>query len=118
LGLFGAWEFLELKSDLLANTLDNRQNCRHIHMLDVMAAPKKGHSLWFFLMAVLFFAMAVTNFVGARGAKVHHTVVFYPDRLGGLGDTWMWLGQSYFLAALCLGLSVYSLIALLRRWRP
>ena len=69
-------------------------------------------------MAVLFFVMAVTNFLGARRAAVHRSVVFYPDRLGGLGDTWMWPGQSYLLAALCLGLSVYSLIALLRRWRP
>jgi hypothetical protein len=47
-----------------------------------MASPKKGHSLWFFLMAVLFFVMAVTNFVGARRAAAHHTLVFYPDRLG------------------------------------
>jgi len=25
----------ETKSDLLANSVDNRRNCRHIHMLDV-----------------------------------------------------------------------------------
>ena len=27
----------ETKSDLVANTLDNRRNCRHIHMLDASA---------------------------------------------------------------------------------
>jgi hypothetical protein len=82
-----------------------------------MASLKKGQFFWFFPMAVLFLVMAVMNFVGARRAAVHRSVVFYPDRVGGLGDTWMWPGQSYLLAALCLGLSVYSFIALLRRWR-
>ena len=41
----------ETKSDLLANTLDNRRNCRHIHMLDAKAfvdsiaiAPRRWHT--------------------------------------------------------------------------
>ena len=83
-----------------------------------MASPKKGRPLGFLLMALAFYVLAVQNFVGARRAAADHSVVFYPDRIGGLGDTWMLPGQSYFLSALCLGFTMYGLIAFLRRWRP
>jgi hypothetical protein len=82
-----------------------------------MASRKKGHTLWLLFMAVGFFLLAVANFVGARHAAAHHTVVSLPDRIGGVGDTWMYPGQAYILSVLCFAFALYSLIALVRSRR-
>ena len=36
---------IETKSDLLANRVDNRRNCRHIHMLDVLDNARHTRTL-------------------------------------------------------------------------
>ena len=68
-------------------------------------------------MAVGFFLIAVANFVGARRAAAHHTVVSLPDRIGGVGDTWLYPRQAYVLSVLCLAFALYSLVALVRSLR-
>ena len=68
-------------------------------------------------MAVGFLLLAVANFIEARHAAARHTVVSLPDRIGGVGDTWMYPGQAYVLSVLCFVFALYSLIALMRSRR-
>ena len=62
----------------------------------------------------LLFIMAAVSFDRGRDAAAHRTVAFMPDRIGGVGDTWMWPGQAYALAAFCAAGGVWLLISLLR----
>jgi hypothetical protein len=79
-----------------------------------MAASNKGRSLWLLFFAVFGLVMGVMAFAGARRAAAHHTVIFLPDDIGGVGDTWMWPGQAYTLSVFCLAFSVYVFVILLR----
>jgi len=77
---------------------------------------RSGKRPWWALgFAVLLLVMAARYFVMARNAAASHTLAFLPDRLGGLGDTWMWPGQAYFFSALAGIAALWLLIRFFRR---
>jgi len=70
--------------------------------------------LWKLFMAALFLIISVGLVVRARVAAGHQAVVSMPDDIGGVGDTWMWPGQAYLLAALCGAAGLWLLFRFLR----
>ena len=74
-------------------------------------AELKKRRRWDLVAGVVFlFTMAAISFDRARDAAAHHAVVFMPDRIGGVGDTWMSPGQAYFLSAFCALGAVWLLV--------
>jgi hypothetical protein len=65
---------------------------------------------WQLAFAVLLFIVAERSFFRARTAEANHTLVFFRDRIGGVGDSWMWPGQAYFVAAVCGIVGIWLLI--------
>jgi hypothetical protein len=63
---------------------------------------------------VLLLAMSVGLLVRARHADARHSVVFMPDDIGGAGDTFMYPGQAYLLAALCGAAAIWLLFRFFR----
>jgi hypothetical protein len=70
--------------------------------------------LWKLLIAALLLILSVRLLLGGRAAAAHHSVMFMPDRIGGVGDTWMWPGQAYFLSALCGAAALWLLFRFVR----
>lgn len=66
------------------------------------------------LMAALLLALSVRLLLVGRAAAAHHSFIFMPDRIGGVGDTWMWPGQAYFLSALCGAAALWLLFRCVR----
>lgn len=79
-----------------------------------MATSNKRRSLWLLYCAVVILLMGILAFARARVAAARHTVIFMPDRFGGVGDTWMWPGQSYVVSVVCLVFGLYLLVVFLR----
>ena len=70
---------------------------------------------WTLILALLLLVMAARYLAMARNAAANHTLAFLPDRLGGIGDTWMWPGQAYFFSALSAIAALWLLIRFFRR---
>jgi hypothetical protein len=70
--------------------------------------------LWKLLIAALLLILSVRLFLGGRAAAAHHNVIFMPDPIGGVGDTWMWPGQAYFLSMLCGAAALWLLFRFVR----
>ena len=71
-----------MKSDLLANSVDDRRNCRHIHMLDCLMSALKRRILWRGLAVVLPFALCITiGMVVGIGGGLHNEAAmqYYPN---------------------------------------
>jgi hypothetical protein len=64
--------------------------------------------------AVLFLLLSIGAFTRAWIAAHDRALVFLPDKLGGVGDTWMWPGQAYFLSAFCAVVAVWLLVRFVR----
>ena len=64
--------------------------------------------------AVLFLLLSVGAFARGWMAARDRTLVFLPDKLGGVGDTWMWPGQAYFLSAFCAAVALWLLVRFVR----
>ena len=79
--------------------------------------PRSGKTQWWqLILAVVLLVLAAEYLVGARRAG--RTLVFVPDQIGGLGDTWMWPGQAYFFSGLCTVGAIWLLVRFLRRRTP
>jgi hypothetical protein len=64
--------------------------------------------------AAVFLILSLGAFANARMASRDHTVVYMPDKIGGVGDTWMWPGQAYFLSAFCAVAALWLIVRFFR----
>jgi hypothetical protein len=78
-----------------------------------MARSTKA-GFWKLFMTTLLLAMSVGLFFRARIAAARHSLVFMPDEVGGVGDTFMYPGQAYLLSGLCGGAALWLLYRFFR----
>jgi len=81
-----------------------------------MARSGKRH--WWRLLLALTLLVLATEYLVAARAAAGHNLVFVPDRIGGLGDIWMWPGQAYFFSGLCTIGAVWLIFCFLRPRAP